>query len=460
MALISLPYLLLTAATAFACRLLPRACRRWVLLAASAVFLCAQGALGCVAALAAVLTSYAAALLIGRLKAKGDARGAKRCTAAAAAALCAFMLVFRGRAQGASYLGLILMAYLFDAAKGKTDAQKDPLRLGAFACFYPQMTCGPVSRVQTLLPQMERAEASDEGAVLRITWGFFKKLVLADRLNVLVNAVYADPGAWSSGTLWLAVTAYAVAMYADFSGCMDIVLGAAQTLGVRLEENFRRPYFAKSFSEYWRRWHITMGAWFREYVFYPLALSPALMKRTARLSARVKAAWLKRLATAFVPLMATWALTGLWHGSAWHYVLWGALNGALILLESCRTPGRKPLPPAAAMGCTFVVMTLTRVLFRAPSVGAAAAVWRGLFVRQAGYGALACGLDMADYAVALAATAVLALVDALAEKRGLTAARLPGWARFALSVAGVCAVMIFGMYGPGYNPAEFYYGRF
>lgn len=456
MALISLPYLLLTAAAALLCRLLPVSCRWTVLLAASAVFLGAQGA-PAAAALAAVLACHAAALGIARLRAAGRLRGAKVCTAASAGALCAFMLVFRGRVQGASYLGLILLAYLLDASKGKMRPEKNPLRFAVFACFYPQMTCGPVSRWVALAPQMQKPEASDEGACGRIVWGLFKKLVLADRLAVLVNAVYADPGIWSSGTLWAAVFAYAVQMYADFSGCMDVVLGAARLLGVRLEENFRRPYFARSFSEYWQRWHITMGAWFREYAFYPLALSPALMKRTARLAARGKSAAGRRLVTAFVPLMVTWALTGLWHGAAWHYVLWGALNGALILAESCRAPKRR-LPAAVQIGCTFVVMTLTRVLFRAESVGAALAVWRGLFAFRAGAGVLACGLDAADFAAALAAAAALLAADVWAEKRG--AMRLPGWARFVLSLAGVCAVLVFGMYGPGYRPAEFFYGRF
>lgn len=492
MTFLSLPFAALVLGTLLLWNITPYRFRYLVILAAGLIF-CGQAgreALGGIGL--ELLVCFAAGLTEERLSAAGKSNAARRLLFAASALHVFFLVLFHGRWPGLSFLTLIFIAYEADVCRGKTAAEKNPLRLGAFVLYFPQISQGPVSRYDRLAPQIfaggrtapdakKDGPSAKEGAgrdvwedtvagLMRILWGLLKKLVLADRLAVYVGQVYENSQSYAAEAVWLAVFLYAIQIYADFSGCMDMVLGISRLFGIHPEENFRRPYLARSFEEYWKRWHITMGAWFREYVFYPLAVNGRMLTWSQKLASHFKKDAVCRAVTVAGPLLITWLCTGFWHGFGVHYVLWGLANGLLILWETCR-PARNRGQGAGHVWPvfrTFFVLTLVRVLFRADSTGAAFSVYGRLWHFGEGAGILAAGLDGADLAVVLVSIVILTAVDLWEEygrprfdRQGFELSpALRGVLRFALCFAGAAALLIFGVYGPGYHPAEFFYSRF
>ncbi len=464
MSLISMPFALLAVMMVVCCRITPA---RWhwpILLCGSLFFYGYAGMTALAWAIGDVALCFTAAIAIEKLREAGVKNAANAVRLGIICAQCAWMLLLRGYVPGASYIGLIALGYVLDVGRGEARAERNSLFLGAFALFFPQAAQGPIVRFeQTALQLREGKNANWDDfcdALLRILWGLLKKLVLADRMAVFVNAVFLGPGSYSAGMLWLTLLCYAIQIYADFSGCMDIVLGSAALLGIRLPENFRRPYFADGFAAYWQRWHITMGAWFRVYVFYPLSTWPRMMAFNHHAMRGNKSPALRRAAAVFAPLLLTWLLTGLWHGAAAHYAVWGLVNGLLILWESCAPKRFARWPKGVRICCVFFVQLLVRVLFRAQSMGDALLIYGALFRFKQGAVLPHSGLDAADWLVAFVAAVVLFVVDLMQEKQSCFTKKMPGYVRFALALAGVFALLIFGRYGPGYDPAAFFYGRF
>lgn len=175
---------------------------------------------------------------------------------------------------GISFYTFQSTGYLIDVYRGMYEPQKNPMKYALFILFFPQIMQGPIGRYNDLAPQLFEPCKFDydrlKSGLVRMLWGFFKKMVIADRAALLVNTVFDNWKPYSGAVIWAAVFLYAVQLYADFSGYMDIALGAGEALGIRLSENFRTPYFSKSTAEFWRRWHITLGTWFRDYLFYPI----------------------------------------------------------------------------------------------------------------------------------------------------------------------------------------------
>lgn len=460
MEILSLRFAGLCAFGAAACRILPARCTRWVLAALGTVW-CAAGGPECFAAVTAslLLSAIGGNLLIRR---KNEGKKTGRTLVFFAAAEILLMLLGRGRVPGISFYGLVHLGYLFDCSSGECARPLHPVSYAAGAAFFPLMTEGPIVRASLFSDKVEHAprtgmEQVAEG-LLRVLKGLVKKLILAERLGIAVRTVYSDPAAFSAAAVWTAVFLYAFEMYADFSGCMDIVLGTAECFGLELPENFRQPYFAKSFSEYWQRWHITMGAWFRTFVFYPAAVSGPVMAVSKRIYGSGLSKGAKRVLSAAAPLLFTWLLTGLWHGNGVHYAVWGLANGFVLLAElALSESGRLSLPGGLRIARTFTLGALIRVLFRAESIGAAAGIYRGLFSFSAGNGITAMGLDKYDMAVAAVFLLWLVVSDLMAEhgKRVEKPA-----VKTAAAFTAVCALVIFGSYGPGYAPAEFFYARF
>jgi D-alanyl-lipoteichoic acid acyltransferase DltB (MBOAT superfamily) len=218
---------------------------------------------------------------------------------------------------GISFFAFQGMSYVIDVYRGDIRARRSLIDVALFKAFFPQLVAGPIERATHFLPQIEqrrelKPELALEGAMLMI-WGFFKKLVIADNVSVIANKIFAlaHPG---FPLLWAGVFAFCVQIFADFSGYTDIARGTAKLFGFNLIENFRHPYLASSPVDFWRRWHISLSTWLRDYVYIPLGGS-----RGSRLfSAR--------------NVMITFLLSGLWHGASWNYVLWGGYWGALIVI--------------------------------------------------------------------------------------------------------------------------------
>lgn len=249
---------------------------------------------------------------------------------------------------GISYYTLIAIGYLVDVYKGKTGAQKDPLKLLLFLCYFPQITQGPISRYSVLAPQLFEGHRFEYRNISRgcqrILWGLFKKFVVAERMQPMKTYIFNHYGELSMLTCFLGCVYMTVWMYADFSGYMDIAAGASELFGVHIQENFKRPFFAKSLAEYWRRWHITLSEWFRDYLFYPLAVS----KPAVRFGKKGRKWFGVRVGKLFPSLYAmvfVWFCTGLWHNASVRYVLWGVANGAVMMgamvLEPVFEKGKK-----------------------------------------------------------------------------------------------------------------------
>lgn len=280
---------------------------------------------------------------------------------------------------GISFYTFQELSYTLEVYKGKLAARRDFLDFATFVCFFPQLVAGPIERAAHLLPQVEQERTFNwplaRDAMFLILWGYFKKLVVADNAGVIANKVFAlqAPGFF---VLWAGVFAFGIQIYADFSAYSDIARGTARWLGFDLMRNFNHPYLATGPADFWRRWHISLSSWFRDYVYIPLGGS-----RAGRL-------------IEYRNIFATFLLSGFWHGANWNYVLWGAYHGALLVLSrmvSPRQPSRigRLLTPLRILG----MLALTNVgwlLFRETD---AAYLWRELatlpdlhntFDRQAG----------------------------------------------------------------------------
>ncbi len=243
---------------------------------------------------------------------------------------------------GISFYTFMAAGYLLDVCAGRIPAEGNPLRLALFTGFYPHLLQGPIGRYAALSPQLWAGETPDTReagrALLRMAWGLFKKKVVADRALLAVNAVFAAPQEQGGAMVLVGVLAYSLQQYADFSGGIDLVLGGARLMGVRLAENFRQPYFADSLGDFWRRWHMTLGAWMKDYVFYPFALSSGVHRLCARVKALPWGNTLSRTLPAALGNLLVFFLVGIWHGTTSNYVVWGLYNGVILAMSALLEP--------------------------------------------------------------------------------------------------------------------------
>ena len=273
---------------------------------------------------------------------------------------------------GLSFFTFKSMSYICDLYFGKVDVERNLLRYAAYVAFFPQLIAGPIERSTSLLPQLKTPQpllADDiaTGVSVFIT-GAFKKVVLADMLAAYVTPVYAAPGKFGGAALLYASYAFAWQIYFDFSGLSDMARGAARVLGFRTMLNFDNPYVAVDVRDFWRRWHISLSSWFRDYVYIPLGGS-------RRIKIRV---WWNVLVTMLV--------SGLWHGAAWTFIIWGGLNGlgSIASSEFDRKPWYLKIPKFVKQILVFNFITLTWVFFRAESFKDALSVLKGIFTWRTG----------------------------------------------------------------------------
>ena len=268
---------------------------------------------------------------------------------------------------GISFYTFQTLSYTIDIYRGELRPTTSLLEFALFVAFFPQLVAGPIVRARDFLPQVTSRRpwnADDVHAGLeRILLGVVKKGVIADNLGRFVDTVYADPSAYGPEGVWLAFLAFYGQIYGDFSGYSDIAVGSARLFGFRLPENFRQPWLAASPREFWRRWHITLSTWLRDYLYISLGGNRRGMRRL------------------YVNLMITMVLGGLWHGAAWPYVVWGGFHGALLVVDRMRVGGEPS--GLRRIPATLFMLVLTLVgwsLFRAPDMATFFALWeRALF---------------------------------------------------------------------------------
>jgi D-alanyl-lipoteichoic acid acyltransferase DltB (MBOAT superfamily) len=353
------------------------------------------------------------------------------------------------------------MGYLIDVFWDKARAQKNPAKLALFTIFFPQVWMGPISRYdyiqESLFGPHKFDWASFQAGAQRVILGFFKKLVIADRLGAIS---FHELTQFSGVSALFNMIVYAAALYCDFTGGIDIAIGIAECFGIKMEENFLSPFRSKNIFEYWRRWHITMGTWFRDYVFYPVSVSKPLQKLTAKIKS--KHPQLARRVPVYIATMVTWFVTGIWHGAAWNFIAWGLANGVVILISQELQPlygkfherfpkMRGRAYDAFQVARTFLLMAFIRAFDIYQDVPLTFSRFASVFVRPQ-FGALAEALKTLPWFDWLIAGLGICLL--LPGSRRLR--KLP--AAFWLLL--VLAVLVFGVYGLGYDASAFIYTRF
>ncbi len=268
------------------------------------------------------------------------------------------------------------LAYIIEVYKGRYKAERNYLTYALYVMFFPQLVAGPIERPAHLIPQLKREiEFSYTKAIsgLRlILWGFFKKVVIANRLAILVDFVYSNMEIADGSTVLVAVAAFSIQLYADFSGYSDIAIGSARMLGIELTENFRQPYFSRSIKEFWQRWHISLSTWFRDYVYYPLVWKYGRSKSGL-----------------YACIIITFMLTGLWHGAGWNFLLMGVIFGVYISFGEWTKPWRDHIKQVAAIKdgllsviqkfSVFILATVAWIFFRAENIAQVKIIFHKLF---------------------------------------------------------------------------------
>jgi len=378
---------------------------------------------------------------------------------------------------GISYYLFKKISYIIDVYRGHIEPERNFIRLALYVSFFPEIVAGPIDRAAALLPQFIKKITIDfsrvsEGLQL-ILWGCFKKLVIADRLGLLIHAVYDHPLQHRGMVIFLATLFFSFQIYCDFSGYSDIAIGIGRVLGFNLMDNFKQPYLAVSISDFWKRWHISLSTWLRDYLFLPI--SYALMRKIDQGKIAVKRAdkW------AYVgSVLCTMLLCGLWHGANWTFVVWGLAHGLLMALSFVtkrvrkrvvRLSGIKKLPAlyiGIKIAVTFLLVSFSWLLFRANSMPDAFTLIGRLFsspvgqFRQAGGQTLLLGISQADFIISLIAIVFLMIVEFILERENIPVYSLlrnrPVWLRWAIYYLIIFVILLFGIY----EQQTFIYGQF
>lgn len=371
---------------------------------------------------------------------------------------------------GISFYTFQVIGYLVDVYRRDVEAEKNILRYALFVSFFPQLVAGPIERSRNLLVQIRDIENIRlwdlkrvvSGAILMV-YGFFLKMVIADRVAVIVNTVYDQYRLYGALELILATVCFAFQIYCDFFSYSMIALGAAKIMGFRLMENFNVPFFADSTKDLWRRWHISLGSWFRDYVYIPLGGSR------------------KGLLRKEINLMITFLLSGLWHGANWTYVVWGGLQGFYQTVSDLTKKKRLLFVKKTGIRttvfswkllkviCTFALFCFSLIFFRSDTVEDALRLIQRLFIRFDPWilfngGLYELGLDQREIHILIASLLVLFLADMIRYKKGmmLDAFLLTQnfWFGCIVIVLLLIATFVFGVYGPEFDARQFIYFQF
>ena len=368
---------------------------------------------------------------------------------------------------GISFYTFQALSYTMDVYRREIPPERNFLKYALFVSFFPQLVAGPIERSKNLLHQVSERHIFDwdrvKNGLLLMLYGYFQKVVLAEYLGMVVDGVYENWKTCTGFQLMIATICFAFQVYCDFGSYSNIAIGAAKVMGFRLMENFNTPYFAVSVADFWRRWHISLSTWFRDYLYIPLGGN---RKGTIR---------------KYLNVMIVFLVSGLWHGANWHFVIWGGLNGAYQVIGELLLPLKRKLcewfrvDPSKdshqllRMLATFVLINISWVFFRANSFMQALRILKRIFTGGDMYwftygGNLGVfGLTMATRNVLLVSLAILLFAD-ICKYRGIVIREWilsQGlWLRWLILYAAIFGILIFGVYGPGFDASQFIYFQF
>ena len=365
---------------------------------------------------------------------------------------------------GISFYIFQALSYTMDVYRGEVEPEKNPFKYALFVSFFPQLVAGPIERSKNLLKQIHKEHRFEyknlcDGLMLMI-WGYFLKLVIADRIAIFVDHAYSLETEYDGCIMLVASVLFAFQIYCDFAGYSTIAIGAAKVMGFEIMENFNCPYFSMSVAEFWRRWHISLSSWFKDYLYIPLGGNR------------------KGKVRKYINIMIVFLVSGLWHGADWTYVIWGGLNGMFqIMGEVLRMCGKH----LKAMGffwnlcvrlvktvVTFVLVDFTWIFFRADNMEQAMSIIRrisrigevGLSGNEILY---TLGLSQKNFVVLGIALVILFLADVMKYNKikvreVILKSFLP--IRWGVIIVAVCSILIFGIWGSGYTATNFIYFQF
>ena len=398
-----------------------------------------------------------------------------------------------------SYFSLIVMGYLTDVHWGKAEIQRNPGKFTLFASFFPQMTSGPIVQYEQMSGELwgEKHHLSYTRLISgleRVIWGIFKKLVVSERLAVMVDEIYNFYEIYPGFYIPFAAACFAFQLYADFSGLMDIVLGFSEMLGINLPENFNTPFYSTSLAEFWRRWHITLGGWLKSYIFYSVQRTRAFTDLRKFLKKKYGKEFVKKYdISQFLSLLISWFLIGLWHGGGWNYIFGvGVYMGVIIILSELCQPLFKKLTEVLHINTkafsytlfkrirTFFIFIFGLSFFRAETLAQGFKMWKNafsifnpwIFFDHSLY---SLGIDEHEFNILLFSMLIMLAVSMIEHrqelKTGRTDIKKMDAARqflskqnyiFRLLLFVIMFVMIitWGHYGKEFNASDFIYGRF
>ena len=380
---------------------------------------------------------------------------------------------------GISFYTFTAMGYLIDVYRGKYEAQKNVFKFGLFVSFFPVLIQGPINRYDDLSKSLYEEHKADYKTICfgleRILWGFFKKLVIADRVLPLVKELISAPDNYGGVYVFIAMVLYALQLYADFTGGIDITIGIGEAMGITMKENFIRPFFSKGLAEYWRRWHISLGKWFTDYIFYPVSVSDMMLK-LSRFARKVFGDYIGKRMPVYVSSLAVWFVTGIWHGLGWNYVVWGLLNGLIIIISQELEPLYKKFHAAVKTGrgwdgfCairTVFITSALRMLDLYKNVPLTFKMLGNMIVKpefsNLNIETLSeIGFTLHD-TILVTLAAITLFVVSLIQRSGCVREKIyrkPIACRYALFAVLFIIVIVFGAYGIGYDASQFIYNQF
>ncbi|WP_026517077.1 MBOAT family O-acyltransferase [Butyrivibrio sp. MC2021] len=365
---------------------------------------------------------------------------------------------------GISFYVLKAIGYLVDVKRGDLKAERNIIKYALFVSFFPQVISGPIERAGNMLPQFSYPLSVDydrlRDGLMQMLWGYFLKLVVADRLGIFVNSIYS--GTEASGLVTLIGTIfYTFEIYCDFGGYSHIAIGGARILGIDVMKNFDSPYLSMSVAEFWRRWHISLSSFFRDYVYIPLGGNR------------------KGIVRKYVNILIVFAISGLWHGAGFTFIIWGLLHAVYQIIGFVLKPVRDKFISLFKVNrnasshmllkvfVTFMLVNFAWVFFRAESLSQAVAVIKNCFDLSpwalTNGEIFRMGLNEANMLLALLGIAVLVIVD-IANYKGIVVREKilsQGiWFRYLIAIAAVLVILVCGIWGPGYDAASFIYQQF
>lgn len=370
---------------------------------------------------------------------------------------------------GISFYLFTSCGYLADVYHGRISAEKNLIRYALFVSFFPTILSGPIERAGNMLPQFSNEffekirfdTARIRDGFVRMLWGYFLKLVLADRIAIMVNSVYASPAVYGGVLVFTASVLYTFQIYCDFAGYSHIAIGIAEVLGIRVMENFKCPYLAVSISDFWRRWHISLSSWFRDYVYIPLGGN---RKGTVR---------------KYVNIMIVFLLSGLWHGVGWTFILWGGLHGIYQVSGALLMPVRRKFAELLKLDeqsrsfkmvkilVTFCMVSIAWILFRVENLSDVVQIFKQFAhpkIWELFDGTVyTLGLDRPNVLVMIGGLILVIIVDLLNEREIIISkciSRERLWIRWPVYIAAVLFILVCGIWGTGYDTSSFIYYQF